>query len=56
MKARFASFAEIELRDAMEFYEAAQNGLGARFLSKVEAAVSCQNDWLGGVFSGSNKL
>lgn len=39
MKARFTSAAELELREAMEFYEAAQNGLGARLLDEVEAAV-----------------
>jgi toxin ParE1/3/4 len=39
VKARFTSTAEIELREAMEFYEATQNGLGARFLEEVEAAV-----------------
>ena len=38
MKVRFVSTAELELREAMEFYEAAQPGLGADFLHEVEAA------------------
>lgn len=37
MKARFTSVAELELKEAMEFYEAAQIGLGAEFLAEVEA-------------------
>lgn len=40
MNARFASSAETELREAMAFYEAAENGLGARFLDEVQAAVA----------------
>lgn len=40
MKARFTSAAERELQEAVEFYEAVENGLGARFLDEVEAAVS----------------
>jgi len=35
---RFASPAERELKEAIEFYESAQEGLGADFLSDVEAA------------------
>lgn len=37
MKARFLSTGEWELKEAMEFYEAAQTGLGAEFLAEVEA-------------------
>ncbi len=37
MKACFTSVAETELKEAMEFYEAAQTGLGAKFLVAVEA-------------------
>lgn len=37
MKARFTSIAELELKEAMEFYEPKQAGLGAEFLSEVEA-------------------
>jgi plasmid stabilization system protein ParE len=37
---RFTSTAERELREAIEFYEAAENGLGARFLDEVEAAIA----------------
>jgi hypothetical protein len=36
---RFLSTAETELQEAIEFYEAAENGLGARSLAEVEAAV-----------------
>ena len=39
MKARFTSTAEVELQKAIEFYEAAENGLGAAFLAEVEATV-----------------
>jgi len=39
MNARFTSAAESELKEATEFYESAENGLGARFLDEVEAAV-----------------
>lgn len=39
MTARFTSSAETELKEAIEFYEAAENGLGSRFLDEVEAAV-----------------
>ena len=38
MKVRFTSTAELELKEAMEFYQAAQAGLGAEFLAEVEAA------------------
>ena len=34
---RFASPAEQELKEAVEFYESAQGGLGADFLAEVEA-------------------
>ena len=37
MKACFTSIAELELKEAMEFYEAAQVGLGGEFLAEVEA-------------------
>ena len=40
MKARFLSTAELELKVAMEFYEAAREGLGAEFLAEIEAAVN----------------
>lgn len=40
MNARFTSAAERELKEAIEFYEAAENGLGSRFLDEVEAAVA----------------
>jgi len=39
MSVRFASAAQRELKEAIEFYESAENGLGARFLEEVEAAV-----------------
>jgi hypothetical protein len=39
VKAHFTSIAERELKEAMEFYETAQVGLGAEFLAEVEAAV-----------------
>lgn len=39
MKAHFTSIAELELKAAMEFYEAQQAGLGSDFLVEVEAAV-----------------
>ena len=38
MKVRFASPAERELKEAVEFYKSAQKGLGADFLAEVEAA------------------
>lgn len=37
MKARFASTAERELKEAIEFYESAREGSGAEFLAEVEA-------------------
>jgi len=37
---RFTSAAERELKEAIQFYEAAENGLGSRFLDEVEAAVA----------------
>jgi plasmid stabilization system protein ParE len=40
VNARFTSAAETELGEAVAFYEAAENGLGARFLDEVEAAVT----------------
>jgi toxin ParE1/3/4 len=40
VNARFTSVAERELQEALEFYEAAENGLGARFLDEVEAAAA----------------
>jgi len=40
VKARFTSSAEVELQEAVSFYEAAENGLGARFLDEVEAVVA----------------
>ncbi|MEI9865280.1 MAG: hypothetical protein WDN00_12160 [Limisphaerales bacterium] len=40
MKVRFVSTAELELKEAMEFYEAACEGLGAEFLSEVEATAN----------------
>ena len=39
MKARFLSTAEWELKEAMEFYESAREGLGAEFLAEVEATM-----------------
>ena len=38
MKVRFTSTAELELKEAMEFYQAAQPGLGADFLAEAQAA------------------
>ena len=40
MKARLLSTAEEELQEAIEFYEAAEQGLGAMFLDEVEAALA----------------
>lgn len=40
MKARFTSSAEAELREAVGFYEAAEKGLGARFLDEVEGVIA----------------
>ena len=39
MKLRFASPAERELKEALEFYESARKGLGEEFLAEVEAAI-----------------
>lgn len=39
MKARFTSTAELELKEAMEFYQSAQTGLGADFLAEVQATI-----------------
>lgn len=39
MKGRLVSIAELELKEAMEFYESARTGLGAEFLAEVEAAI-----------------
>ena len=39
MKVRFTSAAQRELTQAVKFYEAAENGLGARFLDEVESTV-----------------
>ena len=40
MKVRFASAAELELKEAMAFYESARTGLGAEFLVEVEATTN----------------
>ena len=40
MKVRFASPAEQELKEAMEFYESARTGLGEKFLAEVEATTN----------------
>ena len=40
MKARLLSTAELELKEAIEFYEAAREGLGAEFLTEIESTVS----------------
>jgi plasmid stabilization system protein ParE len=40
VNARFTSSAEAELQEAIAFYDAAENGLGARFLNEVEAVVA----------------
>jgi plasmid stabilization system protein ParE len=40
VNARFTSAAETELQEAIAFYEAAENGLGTRFLDEVEAVVA----------------
>jgi hypothetical protein len=37
VKARLVSTAERELKEAMEFYESAREGLGVEFLAEVEA-------------------
>ena len=38
MKARFLSTAQIELKEALGYYEAEQQGLGSKFLKEVKAA------------------
>ena len=38
MKYRFASSALQELREAVAYYEDAENGLGGQFLDEIEAA------------------
>ena len=40
MKARLLSTAERELREAVEFYENAEQGLGAKFLDEVELTLA----------------
>lgn len=37
---RFTSTAEVELKEAMEFYQSAREGLGAEFLAEVQAAIN----------------
>jgi hypothetical protein len=44
VRARFTSAAEMELKEAMESYEAAQEGLGAKFLAEVWADPSAGMD------------
>ena len=39
MKAGFLSTAELELKEAVEFYETAREGPGAEFLTEVEETV-----------------
>jgi plasmid stabilization system protein ParE len=41
VNARFTSSAEKEFQEAIAFYEAAENGLGTRFVDEVEAVVAC---------------
>ncbi|HXC98551.1 MAG TPA: type II toxin-antitoxin system RelE/ParE family toxin [Verrucomicrobiae bacterium] len=38
MKVRFTSAAELEIREALLYYEANQQGLATEFLAEVEAA------------------
>jgi ParE toxin of type II toxin-antitoxin system, parDE len=40
VKARFLATAELELKEAMEFYEAAREGLGVEFLTEIDVTVS----------------
>jgi toxin ParE1/3/4 len=40
VNARFTSAAEQELREALAFYEAAEPGLGVKFLDEVESALA----------------
>ena len=46
MKARFVSTAELELKEAMEFYESAREGLGSEFLAEVEATTNLIESFL----------
>ncbi len=39
MKIRFASVAETELKEAVEFYEGVENGLGGELLNEIESAI-----------------
>jgi plasmid stabilization system protein ParE len=39
VRARFTSTAQRELKEALEFYDQAEIGLGARFLDEAEATV-----------------
>ncbi len=45
MKARFVSTAEQELKEALEFYETVQPGLGQKLLQEVEATVRLIEDF-----------
>jgi hypothetical protein len=40
VNARFTSAAKIELTQAIEFYEAAEAGLGGRFYDEVDATIN----------------
>jgi hypothetical protein len=40
VKVRFLSTAELELKEAVEFYEHAREGLGEEFLTEIESTVS----------------
>jgi len=40
VRVRFTSTAETELKEAMEFYQSAREGLGAEFLAEVQAAAN----------------
>jgi len=40
VRVRFTSTAEVELKEAMEFYQSAREGLGAEFLAEVQAAIN----------------
>lgn len=44
MNVRFSATGLIELREAVEFYEQQQHGLGERFLSEVEKTVERIHD------------
>jgi hypothetical protein len=39
VNARLVSTAELELKEALEFYESAREGLGIEFLNEVEATI-----------------